>query len=118
VNGRIVVTGQISRRRAEKRADFLLDYTRDVTIAVVEAKMESEPAGTGMQQAKEYAEMLGLKFAYATNGHRSARCQDHRSAQPVRRCGCGSRAALSLAHRNTATADVRTTATPRRAAIC
>jgi len=22
-----------------------------------------------MQQAKQYAEMLGLKFAYATNGH-------------------------------------------------
>jgi type I restriction enzyme, R subunit len=68
-DGRIIVTGQISRRRAKKRADFLLDYTRDVTIAVVEAKMDSEPAGTGMQQAKEYAEMLGLKFAYATNGH-------------------------------------------------
>ena len=68
-DGRIIVTGQISRRRAKKRADFLLDYTRDVTIAVVEAKMESEPAGTGMQQAKDYAEILGLKFAYATNGH-------------------------------------------------
>jgi type I restriction enzyme, R subunit len=68
-DGRIVVNGQRFRRKAKKRADFLLDYTRDVTLAVVEAKMESEPAGTGMQQAKEYAEMLGLKFAYATNGH-------------------------------------------------
>jgi type I restriction enzyme R subunit len=28
------------------------------------------PAETGVQQAREYAEILGLKFAYATNGHR------------------------------------------------
>jgi len=27
-----------------------------------------EAAGKGMQQAKEYASILGLKFAYATNG--------------------------------------------------
>ena len=27
-----------------------------------------EPAADGMQQAKEYAGMLGLRFAYATNG--------------------------------------------------
>ena len=25
--------------------------------------------GDGLQQAKEYAQILGLKFAYATNGH-------------------------------------------------
>jgi type I restriction enzyme R subunit len=68
-DGRIVVAGQTWRRKARKRADYLLDYTRDFTIAVVEAKMESESAGAGMQQAKEYADMLGLKFAYATNGH-------------------------------------------------
>jgi type I restriction enzyme R subunit len=38
-------------------------------MAVVEAKPEGESAGRGMQQAKEYAEILGLGFAYATNGH-------------------------------------------------
>src|SRR5262249_51034139 len=42
--------------------------TRDLTLAVVEAKSDRRPAGTGLQQAKEYAEILGLKFAYATNG--------------------------------------------------
>ena len=26
-------------------------------------------AGDGLQQAKDYAETLGLKFAYTTNGH-------------------------------------------------
>lgn len=67
-DGRIVVAGPKVRRRPQKRADFLLRYTRDFTLAVVEAKHVERPAGDGMQQAKDYAEVLGLKFAYATNG--------------------------------------------------
>jgi type I restriction enzyme R subunit len=38
-------------------------------IAVVEAKTSYKNPADGLQQAKEYAEMLGLKFAYSTNGH-------------------------------------------------
>lgn len=68
-DGRIEVRGSVVRRREQKRADYLLRYTRDFPIAVVEAKPESDPPGKGLQQAKEYAEILGLKFAYATNGH-------------------------------------------------
>jgi type I restriction enzyme R subunit len=68
-DGRIVVLGNRVMRRAPKRADYLLRYTRDFTIAVVEAKAAYKSATEGMQQAKEYAQMLGLKFAYATNGH-------------------------------------------------
>ena len=49
--------------------DFLLRYTRDFPLAVVEAKANYKAAADGVQQAKTYAEMLGLKFAYATNGH-------------------------------------------------
>jgi type I restriction enzyme R subunit len=52
-----------------KRVDYLLRYTRDFPLAVVEAKAVYKSAADGVQQAKEYAEMLGLKFAYATNGH-------------------------------------------------
>ncbi len=69
-NGRIIVTGGRVRRGKQKRADYLLYYRRDYPIAVVEAKELGQPAETGVQQAKEYAEILGLKFAYATNGHR------------------------------------------------
>jgi type I restriction enzyme R subunit len=36
---------------------------------VVEAKPDYTTPGDGLQQAKDYAEILGLKFAYATNGH-------------------------------------------------
>jgi type I restriction enzyme R subunit len=67
-DGRVFTTGGVIRRGPQKRADYLLRYTRDFAIAVVEAKPEDAPAGTGLQQAKEYAEILGLKFAYATNG--------------------------------------------------
>jgi type I restriction enzyme R subunit len=61
--------GSLTHRRRQKRADYLLRHTRDFTIAVVEAKAVYKSPGDGLQQAKEYAEILGLKFAYSTNGH-------------------------------------------------
>lgn len=68
-DGRIVPVGRKGYvRRAPKRVDYLLRYTRDFPLAVVEAKAEYKKAADGMQQAKAYAEMLGLQFAYATNG--------------------------------------------------
>ncbi|MBQ1763198.1 MAG: DEAD/DEAH box helicase family protein, partial [Aquincola sp.] len=69
-NGRIFVAGGKVRRGKQRRADYILFYRRDFPLAVVEAKEASLPAETGVQQAREYAEALGLKFAYATNGHR------------------------------------------------
>ena len=68
-DGRIVVVGTKGKRRPSKRADYLLRYRRDLTVAVVEAKAAYKLPGDGLQQAKEYAAMLGLKFAYSTNGH-------------------------------------------------
>ena len=67
-DGRILFTGGKARRGPQKRADYLLRYRPDFPIAVVEAKANYRHAGDGLQQAKEYAEILGLKFAYATNG--------------------------------------------------
>src|SRR6267378_1700295 len=69
-DGRIVGTGSKVKRRPQKRLDYLLRYRRDFPIAVVEAKSIYERPGDGLQQAKEYAQILGLKFAYATNGKR------------------------------------------------
>jgi len=68
-DGRIVLVGNRAIRRPQKRADYLLRYRRDFPIAVVEAKAVYRTAGDGLQQAKEYAQILGLKFAYATNGY-------------------------------------------------
>src|SRR5215472_8677910 len=67
-DGRIVVAGTKVKRRPQKRADYLLRYARDFALAVVEAKAAYRNAADGLQQAKEYADILGLKFAYATNG--------------------------------------------------
>ncbi len=67
-DGRIVVTGEKYIRKKQKRADYLLKFRRDFSIAVVEAKSAYKNAGDGLQQAKDYAEILGLKFAYSTNG--------------------------------------------------
>lgn len=68
--GRIIVSGGTVRRGKRKRVDYLLSYLRDRPIAVVEAKAEYRLPSDGLQQAKEYAEMLDLKFAYSTNGPR------------------------------------------------
>jgi type I restriction enzyme R subunit len=67
-DGRIIVRGSKAERKKGKRADYLLRYTRDFPIAVTEAKAEYKKAADGLQQAKDYAEILKLKFAYATNG--------------------------------------------------
>lgn len=68
-DGCIIVSGRRGRRRPGKRADYILRYRADMPIAVVEAKASYATPGQGLQQAKDYAEILGLKFAYATNGH-------------------------------------------------
>ena len=67
-DGRFVVAGDKPSRRKQKRADYLLKYRRDFTLAVVEAKSVYKNPGDGLQQANDYAQILGLKFAYSTNG--------------------------------------------------
>src|SRR3984893_8546042 len=64
-DGRIVPVGKGFVRKTPKRVDYLLRYRRDFPLGVIEAKAAYKSAGDGVQQAKQYAEMLGLKFAYA-----------------------------------------------------
>jgi len=67
-DGKIVVLGRKARRQKAKRFDYLLRYSQNLPIAIVEAKVKYKEASDGMQQAKSYAQILGLKFAYSTNG--------------------------------------------------
>lgn len=67
-DGRIVPVGRGFVRKPPKRVDYLLKYSRDFPLAVVEAKAGWRSAADGVQQARDYAEMLGLSFAFATNG--------------------------------------------------
>lgn len=67
-DGRVVFIGNRAKRGRQKRADYILRYRSDYPIAVVEAKPYYRDASDGVQQAKDYAQILGLKFAFASNG--------------------------------------------------
>jgi type I restriction enzyme R subunit len=68
-DGQIVLVADGHRRQKGKKADYLLRYEESFPIAVVEAKDEDHEPAAGLQQAKDYARILGLSFAYSTNGH-------------------------------------------------
>lgn len=68
-DGRVMFVGGQPRRGQKKRADYILRYRSDYPIAVIEAKAGYRSAQDGVQQARDYAEVLGLRFAYASNGH-------------------------------------------------
>ena len=62
--------GQVSaipQNRHPKKADYLLEY-RKKKLAVIEAKSDEKTVFEGVPQAKLYAELLHIRFAYATNG--------------------------------------------------
>ncbi len=62
--GRILGAGRPQKKLI---LDYLMLY-RNRKLAVVEAKAEDKPLTEGLGQAKQYAEKLGVRFAYATNG--------------------------------------------------
>lgn len=66
--GRINLNGRVVKRDSPKKADYLLFISPDNPIAVVEAKDNKHSVSHGMQQAKEYAGMLDVAFAYSSNG--------------------------------------------------
>lgn len=66
--GRVIVRGKVHSRGEQKRADYVLYYKPNIPLAVIEAKDNSHAVGAGMQQALSYAEMLGVPFAFASNG--------------------------------------------------
>ncbi|MBE5820718.1 MAG: DEAD/DEAH box helicase [Clostridiales bacterium] len=66
--GRVIVRGNMSTRAKGKKADYILYYKNTKPLAVVEAKKNVFDVGYGMQQAKEYAEILDIPFAYSSNG--------------------------------------------------
>jgi type I restriction enzyme R subunit len=67
-DGRIVPTAKGHRRREGRRVDYLLEIRPGFPVGVVEAKRLFKLPGDGLQQAMRYAEMLGVGFAYSTNG--------------------------------------------------
>ncbi|MGH3849049.1 MAG: DEAD/DEAH box helicase family protein, partial [Pseudonocardiaceae bacterium] len=68
-NGKIIASARRHRPGEPLVADYVLEYSDDLPLAVVEAKRTKVDAATGIEQAKRYAHRLELPVAYATNGH-------------------------------------------------
>jgi type I restriction enzyme R subunit len=66
--GQVMVRGRLVARGKAKRADYVLYLKPNLPLAVIEAKEPGHRVGDGMQQALEYAEMLGVPFAFSSNG--------------------------------------------------
>ena len=67
-DGKINLKGNVAVRGEAKKADYVLYMRKDYPIAIVEAKDNNHTISFGMQQAKAYAQMMDIKFAYSSNG--------------------------------------------------
>ena len=68
-DGKINLKGNVAVRGDAKKADYVLYMHKDYPIAIVEAKDNNHTISFGMQQAKTYAQMMDIKFAYSSNGN-------------------------------------------------
>lgn len=67
-DGKINMKGNLAARCRPKFADYVLYYNRATPIAIIEAKDANHTVSFGLQQAKEYAKMMDVPFAYSSNG--------------------------------------------------
>lgn len=71
---RILVEQQITKGKVSAAgnskpllADYVLSF-KGKKLAIVEAKSDEKTASEGVMQAKQYADMMNIRFTYATNG--------------------------------------------------
>ena len=67
-DGKINLKGNLVVREKPKRADYVLYFSANNPIAIIEAKDNNHSVSHGLQQAMDYAQMLDLPFAYSSNG--------------------------------------------------
>lgn len=67
-DGKINIKGNKVVREKPKKADYILYINKNYPIAIVEAKDNNHAISFGMQQAKEYCQMMDIPFAYSSNG--------------------------------------------------
>lgn len=67
-DGKVNLRGNRVSRETPKKADYILYFAKNNPLAVLEAKDNNHSVSFGMQQAKLYAKMLDLPFAYSSNG--------------------------------------------------
>lgn len=67
-DGKINLRGNMVSRQKPKKADYVLYINANNPIAIVEAKDNKHTVSHGLQQAMTYAQMMGIPFAYSSNG--------------------------------------------------
>ena len=67
-DGKMNLQGNLVVRSKPKYADYMLYYNKATPIAIVEAKDAKHTISYGLQQAKSYAQMMKIPFAYSSNG--------------------------------------------------
>ena len=67
-DGKINLRGNMVSRQKPKKADYVLYINANNPIAIVEAKDNRHTVSHGLQQAMTYAQMMGIPFAYSSNG--------------------------------------------------
>lgn len=65
----LIAPGRVEKLKVRnpKKVDYVLEY-KGIKLAVVEAKSDETDVSVGVPQAKQYAEMLQIRYAYSTNG--------------------------------------------------
>ena len=67
-DGKINLRGNMVSRQKPKKADYVLYINANNPIAILEAKDNKHTVSHGLQQAMTYAQMMGIPFAYSSNG--------------------------------------------------
>jgi len=67
-DGKVNIKGNLVSHDPAKKADYILYINANNPIAIVEAKDNNHGVSYGLQQAKTYAEMMDIPFAYSSNG--------------------------------------------------
>lgn len=69
-NGQILVEPDGTVKRGEqKKVDYLLLFKNNLPLALIEAKGYDHDVNDGVSQSLEYAALLDVPYAYASNGH-------------------------------------------------
>lgn len=81
--GKIIIHEGKAKRENPKKADYVLFYKDNLPLAVVEAKSGSYSISYGMQQAKDYAERLNIRFAFSSNGKGFSFCDLEKGTEVI-----------------------------------
>lgn len=95
-------------RKPPKRVDYLLRFTRNFPLAVVEAKASYKSATDAVQQARDYAEILDLKYPTPPTAPKSSRSTISR----------GRKRAMLMLHEQLAALKTRHTPAANRLRLC